>query len=210
MKIRLILLATSIALPLISKAQTEKGRWTMGAQIGNLSYANQNEGHSLSISATPSAGYFVTDGLALGMGIPVDINTQNSVVSIANYSSKSNSLSIGLSPFVRYFIGQSKLKPYLGISYSYSRSNSNSRRTDISGIYSSESKGKSTVLIPTLGLIYFINQHLGLSAGLNYNINHDDQTGTISEPTSPASPSSYSSDYKYLSLGIGFQLFIGQ
>ena len=210
MKILFVAFVLSLTLTLIGKAQTQKGQWTLGTQIGDLSYVDQNGGKSLSINITPSAGYFVANGLVLGTGIPIGIGSQKTTNDNTDFRFKSTSFSVGLLPFVRYFIGPSKLKPYIGLSYSYSRLNFTNMRTDPSGSYSSEGKGKITALVPTLGLAYFINQYLGLTAGLNYNINHNDQSATTSDPISPTSSSSYASDYKSLSVGVGFQIFIGK
>lgn len=212
MKTLFIALTLILTLHLVSKAQTEKGRWTIGTQVGDLTYVDQNGGRSLSINITPSAGYFIANGLALGTGIPIGIGSQKTTNDNADFRSKSTSFSIGLSPFVRYFIGPNKLKPYIGVSYSYSRLNFTSMNTNPSGSYSSEGKGKITTLVPTLGLAYFINQHLGLTAGLNYNIIHNNQTSTNTDSFTPSSSttSEYTSDYKSLSLTVGFQLFIGQ
>ena len=51
-------------------AQTEKGRWTVGTDVGNLSYQDQNNYKTFSANLTPSAGYFLTNGLLVGTGVP--------------------------------------------------------------------------------------------------------------------------------------------
>ena len=210
MKALLSSLTLCLIVPLISSAQTQKGQWTVGAQIGNFSYQNQNGSRIITTSITPSAGYFIANGLALGTGIPTSTTSQKSTIGIPFYRYDFIASSIGLAPFIRYFVGEKKLKPYLGLAFSYSRSSNRSARTDPSGIFQSEGKGETTAFVPTLGLAYFVSQNLGLTAGLNYNINHENQTSTNSYPTNPMTTSTYDSDYKSLSLAVGFQLFIGK
>lgn len=191
------------------RAQTEKGRFTIGAQIANLTYQNQNGGRTISASINPSIGYFVADGLVVGSGIPVSIANGKSTNDNSYNQFKSNSFAIGLAPFVRYYFGRNKFKPYLGVAYSYSKLTTNSSHNDQTGPYSYEGKGKATSFIPTIGLAYFVSPNLGLTIGLNYNWNHQDQTLNYSTSTGPSTVTG-DSDTKSVSLGIGFQLFIGK
>jgi hypothetical protein len=195
---------------LISKAQTQKGRWTVGAQIGNFSYQNQNGGRSLSASISPSAGYFVANGLVVGAGIPISIVNGKSTEDNSYYYYKNNSSAVGLAPFIRYFIGNNKLKPYLSVAYSYSKLTLSSTRNDQSGPNSYTGKGKATSFIPTIGLAYLVSQNLGLTIGLNYNINHQDQEINYTSGIGYPNTSTSNSDIKSVSLGVGFQLFIGK
>ena len=195
--------------PLIGEAQTEKGQWTVGTQVGNLSYQNQDESRTISFSITPSAGYFIINGLVIGTGIPVSMSNQKNTNETAFYR-RNKSSTIGLAPFIRYFLGEKKLKPYVGLAYSYSKTSYKASSRGLVGFFESEAKGKITAFTPTVGLAYFLSRNLGLTAGLNYNINHQDQEGTSSVPGFPPGTSSYTSDTKSLSLSVGFQLFIGR
>lgn len=199
----LILLLTSLS---ATHAQTEKGRWQVGVGVGNLSYNQQAGGKSFSAGLSPSAGYFVADNLLIGTGIPLSLST--SKLTSVPYSTKSVTTGIGLSPFIRYYLGNAMLKPYLGASYSYS-SNHYKYKTfigDVSGT------GYSSILSPTIGVAYFINRYVALNAGLNYTIQTTEAKyldyGALSQ-SRPALVNS-KSDYKLLSLVIGFQLFLGK
>lgn len=204
-----VLLLTLIS---ASQAQTEKGRWTIGAQVGNLSYQNQNGIRTWSASITPSAGYFITNGLLVGTGLPVSASSSKTNDDNTPYSNRyrNKSSTIGLSPFLRYFLGQSKLKPYVGLAYSYSKTKYDNTQTYLSGPSVSDGHGKITAFVPTVGLAYFVNRNLGLIVGLNYNINHQDQETTSTVPGFAPAINTYISDSKSVSLSAGFQLFIGQ
>nr|WP_281257915.1 outer membrane beta-barrel protein [Spirosoma oryzae] len=204
MKRTLFTLACMAALT-TAQAQTEKGRWLVGAQVGNFSYSDQSNQRSFEGSLTPSAGYFVANGLVVGTGIPLGLTwakyTTTDPTTSTFADAKLVSTRYGLAPFIRYYFGENKLKPYVGVAYSYSRTNANQ---NIPGTQSAKSKGHTSVLKPTIGVAYFITRNVALNAGLDYNIQTEE-----SRYTQAASVSNFSSNSSTLSLGIGFQLFFG-
>ncbi len=189
-----------------AQAQTEKGRWLVGAQVGNFSYSDQSSQRSFEGSLTPSAGYFVANGLVVGTGIPLGLTwakyTTVDRITLAAADARFISTSYGLAPFIRYYFGTSKLKPYVGVAYSYGRTHSNQ---NIPGTETVKSKGYVSILKPTVGVAYFITRNAALNAGLNYNFQKQE-----SQYTEPASRvNTFSSSYRSLSLDLGFQLFLG-
>lgn len=207
MKALLISLAISLAMPLMSQAQTEKGRWTVGAQVGNLTFRTKDQFTSFSVDLTPSAGYIVTDGLVVGAGLPIYMGITRAGYG-GDYYNHSSSFDIGLAPFLRYYIGKSSFKPYIGVAYSYSRMTGAVKSNVITAGYNTgDTKGYATAFTPSVGIAYFVNRNLALTAGINYNVNYSDQTTTY---TLQPSSNGYISKDRYLSLAIGFQLFIGK
>lgn len=204
MKKSLYTLLLVIASVSVATAQTEKGRWTAGANVGNLSYQDQNTLRSFAANLTPSAGYFVANGLLIGTGLPLSLSSSN------NRNIRNNTLStgIGLSPFIRYYFGPSALKPYAGFFYSYVRSSISYKTPlgDVSGT------GYSSTLAPTLGIAYFVNRNIALNAGLNYTIRTGKTPGiAFSGQMGPAvRVVDFRTESKLLSLNIGFQLFFGK
>ncbi|GAB3644186.1 outer membrane beta-barrel protein [Spirosoma arcticum] len=202
-----ILLLVTVSLS-IATAQTERGRWTVGTQVGGLSYFDQGNISYKSFSAnlTPLAGYFVSNGLLIGTGLPLNLSIIKSGSS--TFRDETTTTGIGLSPFIRYYFGPSALKPYVGLSYSYVRSGNKFETPfgDVSG------KGYSTNLSPTVGIAYFINRNIALNAGLNYNIQTSETSYIRFVGSSQPAPmvTTTKSDYKSLSLTIGFQLFFGK
>jgi outer membrane protein W len=185
-------------------AQTEKGRWTVGASVGSLSYNSQPDSRSFSGSFSPSVGYFVANNLVVGTGLPVSFGSTLSKK--VDYSASNNS--IGLSPFVRYYFGATSLKPYVGLSYAYSRT-----RQRIDNDFSGNSqhatyKGFSSSISPTVGLAYFINRTVALNAGVSYVVSQYNN-GTVFY-ISGVPVESATSRSNYLAFGIGFQLFFGK
>lgn len=207
MKQTLVTLLCLLAISSAGLAQTTKGRWTVGTQIGNFSYQNQNGLKSFSGNLTPSAGYFLANGLVVGTGVPLSLSTQKNEGGIVI---KYTSTSTGLAPFIRYFFGTAALKPYLGVSYSYSLVRGSSNQNDSFASRETTNKGHSTALVPTVGLAYFFNRTLALTGGLSYNIAHTKQQTDYTNPL-PGAPASntYESNGKSVSLAIGLQIFLG-
>ncbi|WP_169921784.1 outer membrane beta-barrel protein [Spirosoma rigui] len=195
----------------LSSAQTERGRWQVGTQIGNLSYVNNGTrtagSKQFSGSLLPSAGYFIAKNLVVGAGLPLSLSSSSvtDAYSVSKaYESKSTIIGIGIAPFLRYYLGEAKLKPFLGLSYSYVLNKANYQ--SYSGAKSSE--GYTSVITPNLGLAYFITRNIALSATLGYNIQSQSSYFLVSSlngvDTGPAITT------KSLDFGIGFQLFFGK
>lgn len=210
MKAFLISITIFLTVPLISSAQTEKGRWTIGTQLSSLTYQKQENGYrTITGGITPSAGYFVANGLVIGTGIPFSFYATKYGESYSNfYNLRQNGNAIGLAPFVRYYFGQAKLKPFIGIAYSYSHT-IGKYKTDTAGGSESKTSGHTTALTPSIGLAYFVTRTLGLTLNLNYNANHLEYSTVQTSPNTPGA-SSANYDTRSLSVGVGFQIFIGK
>ncbi|QHV97260.1 porin family protein [Spirosoma endbachense] len=184
---------------LATMAQTEKGRWTIGAQVGNFQYSTQNEYYSFSGSLSPYAGYFVAKNLTIGAGIPLSLATHK------YYDYHSNNTGIGISPNVRYYFGNANLKPYAGLQYSYSRTHQRTR----TGSQDTDANGFASSFSPSIGLAYFLNHTVALNIGLNYiwqrynsgNQNYDVDGKPVDSQTATS---------KYAMVAIGFDLFFGK
>ncbi|WP_460985256.1 outer membrane beta-barrel protein [Spirosoma fluminis] len=200
------ILLTAVFLCIVSwvaSAQTETGRWMVGVSVGSLTYQDQpSTGYkTFSVSLSPSAGYFVMDNLLVGTGLPLSVST--SKTDNPGLLLKTTTTGIGLAPFVRYYFGESKLKPYIGVSYSYT-ANHYTYKTRLD---KASGSGHTSLLVPGIGLAYFINRNIALNAGLNYTI-QTTQTPYIQLAPAPTIINS-SSDFKLITLGVGFQLFLG-
>ncbi|WP_461149174.1 outer membrane beta-barrel protein [Spirosoma pulveris] len=195
-----LILLTSLT---IASAQTEKGRWTVGATVGNFTYSKKDVYSSFSASLTPSVGYFAVNNLEVGTGVPFSLSTSKYVNQNGNI--RNSGTSIGLSPYVRYYVGSAKLKPFVGLAYGYSWTRIRNRDSG----QDTKGNGFTSTLTPTIGVAYFINRSVALNASLNYisqryksaYINYNSGGTQIEIPVSTTN---------YMSLGIGFQIFLGQ
>lgn len=76
----------------VGEEPIQKGNWMVGGGIGSLGY--DFDAKKFNIALEPSAGYFVNDGIAVGLKLIADF---------ATIKDADNSFNYGLLPFVRYY-----------------------------------------------------------------------------------------------------------
>lgn len=127
---RIILIVFICLNALITNAQTEKGKIliTSGSNISFIFGNNSFEYDGVVIQETtvkqitfePSIGVFIINNLAVGLSIPFDY-TKSTADNLSI-----NESSYGLAPFVRYYLTDSKVKPYLNFDIGYLIANTKS------------------------------------------------------------------------------------
>lgn len=70
----------------------QKGNWIVGGSIGALGYSFESE--NFNINLMPKAGYFISDGIAVGLGVDLGFSTVKGGDNIWGY---------GVKPFIRYY-----------------------------------------------------------------------------------------------------------
>ncbi|MVM35286.1 outer membrane beta-barrel protein [Spirosoma sp. HMF4905] len=195
-----VCLVLLLLIQLSVKAQTEKGRWNAGVSIGSFSYQKYDYGNTFSGSINPTVGYFVASNLLVGTGIPVSHTSQN--YSAPGYIQNGKTTTIGVSPFARYYVGSSKLKPYIGLAYTFSHNNSHSENSTNTPS-ETNSNSNATTLTPSIGVAYFLNRNISLDAQLGYNWYSSKTTFNSVTGSTPTFR------YTNVTLGIGFNIFFG-
>src|SRR5690554_3140645 len=76
----------------VGTAPIQQGNWMVGGGIGSLGY--DFDAKKFNIALEPGAGYFVSDGIAVGLKLIADFATIEDAENTFNY---------GLLPFVRYY-----------------------------------------------------------------------------------------------------------
>ena len=192
-------------LPLISlptKAQMQPGRWQLGAEVNQFTYQKVAPNHTTYMGlVTPSIGYFLGKNLAVSLGLPLGINADKNMP-IQFEDSRTR---VGLSASLRYYIGQSSLKPFMGFSYNYLL-NMNTYRIVGDKFTAND---HSTLLIPSVGLAYSLTDKLVLVTSLNYLINANESSTLVIPGTGNNLDVGRPND-KSLSLGLGLQFILGK
>ena len=90
--------------------QTEKGSVLLGGEniLDFTSRKDDDNDKRTFAELSPQIGFFVVDGLAVGVEIPMSHSSRKS----ENGSSNAYT-SLAVSPFLRYYFGTSHIKPYL-------------------------------------------------------------------------------------------------
>lgn len=146
MKSKLILFAAMVFVSSYSFAQTQKGNWIISGNSSLQVMSSKVEGASsgsTTVTLSPSVGYFITDGLAVGAGLNLITSEGSTIFTVLPTASY-------------YFQTMSQIQPYLqlGVGYGSLKVGSNS-----TGGLALGAGG---------GIVYLINQNVGLNAGLQY------------------------------------------
>lgn len=161
-----VFLIGALALFATVSAQTEKGSWVIGGSttLGFNSVSSKVTDGNYSVkqptvstfTLTPSVGYFVVDKFAVGLDVGFASVT-------AKYGDdKVTVSSTSIMPTGTYnFKSATNLIPYLGagVGYASAKTSDGSESYTVDGL-AWKAKG---------GLIYLINQNLGVDVGLGYN-----------------------------------------
>lgn len=106
---KLFLTLTAVtALTFASQAQTEKGKFIVGGQVGfETSKVKDTDNKGNSFSINPTAGYFVSDNWAVGTGIGYSWN-KTERADDPDFTQESNAFQVA--PFVRNYIGDGQFR----------------------------------------------------------------------------------------------------
>ncbi|KAA9356978.1 PorT family protein [Larkinella humicola] len=95
--------------------QTAKGRWILGGQLGFFTQSTKPgiaypEGQrTTEFSIAPSVGWFVKKNLLLGVSIPI----------VARWQEERSGFSYGLNPYLKKYISDNRLRPFVAGNLSY-------------------------------------------------------------------------------------------
>ncbi|MDD2512009.1 MAG: outer membrane beta-barrel protein [Proteiniphilum sp.] len=146
MKSKIVLLLVVISFSTLSFAQTNKGNWIVSGNSSLQVSSSKLEGAGSSTTTVvfnPSLGYFVTDGLAVGASV--------------NLLSSDGTTVYAILPAVSYYFQtQSQVKPFVEVGIGYG------------GISADSDSSGGLVLGADAGIVYLINQNIGINLGMQY------------------------------------------
>lgn len=189
---------------------TTKGNMTLGGDF-NVNFGFQNssytidqtpgvyevENKNLGISINPTFGYFICNGLILGLSpsyvYNYDKNITTNTISGELNNDNSHSNNIGVNIFLKYYFKNS-IFVRLESGYEYGIN----KLSLVEDIY----KSSTFSLRPSLGYAIFINSKISIEPSLNYKITNSHLI----------SPQQYSESYKTprhnFFIAVGFHLFL--
>lgn len=137
----------------------QQGNWIVGGSLGSLGYSF--EGENFNIMLNPRAGYFVSDGVAIGLSL---------IGSLATVPDEDDLWGYGVAPFVRYYFPQGS-----------SASGRFFAQGDIGIAGSSPGSGASFALGANVGYAHFITQSVALEATAGYNYSKATVSGSTGQ-----------------------------
>ena|SRR5690554_5788215 len=137
----------------------QRGNWMVGGSLGSLGYSFEGDAFNLNIN--PRAGYFVSDGIAVGASLNLGL------IAVAD---QDNEWTYGVDPFIRYYVpeGSSSTGRFFG-----------QGEVGIAG----SSAGSDATLAFGLGLGYahFITPTVALEAVAGYNYSKANNANAASQ-----------------------------
>lgn len=141
----------------VGSTPVQQGNWMVGGSIGSAGYSFESEAFSLNLA--PKAGYFLSDGFAVGIGLNAGIVAA---------SDRKPTWQYGVMPFARYYFpeGASSTGRFFG-----------EGSVGISGeAYEGESD-TSFAFGVNAGYAHFISQTVALEGTVGYNYSKANVTG---------------------------------
>lgn len=132
----------------------QKGNWMIGGSIGSAGYSF--EGETFNINLSPRAGYFISDGIAIGAEIGGGLQTVKDGDNVWSY---------GVSPFIRYYFpeGASSTGRFFG-----------QGSVGISGASAGSESDTSFAFGVNGGYAHFITENVALEGMVGYNYSKSD------------------------------------
>lgn len=154
-----------------ANAQTEQGHLLIGGE-SKLNFTSLNSkwktdddsgdvGKTTNLDFSPQIGFFVADGLALGIEIPISYSSEKD-----EDENKYNSTSMAFAPFLKYYFGSGNIKPYFQGEFGIG--NLNMKYEPASGTSDDASAGMFLYQVGG-GIGVFLNEKVSLDFGLGYS-----------------------------------------
>ncbi|EHO12344.1 porin family protein [Myroides odoratimimus] len=140
----------------VGKTPIKKDNWIVGGALGSTGYSFEEE--SFNINITPRAGYFISDGIAVGLELGTGLQTVKGGDNFWNYK---------VMPFVRYYFpeGASETGRFFG--------------QGAIGVSGSDIGGKSDTSFAfnvNAGYSHFVSRNVALEAIFGYNYSKSNQS----------------------------------
>ncbi|QHT66843.1 outer membrane beta-barrel protein [Rhodocytophaga rosea] len=162
-------------------AQTEKGTLLLGGNA-SMSFNSQMSNKSFGVSIYPQVGFFVANKFALGANVSLGYSSYD----VNSFRSGS----IGIGPFVRYYLGAGKAIPFLEARGGWNHYQSKYKEPNGTTRKDRQNSGYGGL---GLGLAYFLTPTIGLESLLSYDLYRQN---------------SYTN--RALNLRIGFQIYFSR
>lgn len=190
-------------------AQTSTGNFALGGSLSLFSGSNDyrsSESKGSMYSLSPSVGYFVSDGLELGLNTRISYGSNTNRSEGADTEYRENTFGFGIGPYLTKYISITE-KLHFTASGGLGYENSRTKNPDIDEKLISTTTGFYVAAMP--GLTYFATQKLGFSVAIG-NIGYSRST-EVQEQTEPKRETEYSGfDFNFspVSTSIGIRYFI--
>lgn len=176
---KLVLIAAALFTISVVNAQTQKGYYLIGGNIGNIGGTFQKGSSAFQLGITPKVAWFVRDNVAIGGQVELGLNTAKDAGTVFSYN---------VGPIGRYYFGDAT--DNVKSTRVFAEAN-----VGIGGENNSKAKTSTNGFVAGIGpgLAYFINENIALEALAKLNL----KTG-FGSSAAAFSPN----------IGVGFQIYL--
>jgi outer membrane protein W len=174
-------------------SQTEKKSWLIGGSANGAIHLNTYKYYSYGIA--PQVGYFLFNNFAVGLTPYCSFG----------YYSNSKSSAVGIGPFLRYYLGKSKVRFFIEAGSQYSFQNILYKNFQNIPPPNDNLKIKDNTWNENIsaGAVYFITKNIGLEAKVQFSY-----AKTKSYSNSAILTASSPNPNSYLFIRVGFQIYV--
>lgn len=165
---KVLILLLSLAIITSVQAQTDAGKFMLGGSsqfgfgFGSSKYKYDGESESgpksTAINFSPSIGYFAINNLSVGLRVELQYEKEK------EGSDEMSSTMFVAAPFVRYYFGASKIKPFADVMAGFG---SIKEKYESEG-YSEDGTNSIFILSGSFGVAFFLNDVVALDLMLGY------------------------------------------
>ncbi|GAB3199406.1 hypothetical protein ABID22_002328 [Pontibacter aydingkolensis] len=192
-------------------AQTSQGNISLGGSLSIYSASNDqtnSESKQTGFSISPSAGYFIKDGLELGLNSRLLFYTSTYKQINSDSGNKFNTFSYSIGPYLTKYISITE-KLHLTATGGFGYENSRTKRPDEAEELYSSASGFYASAAP--GLTYFATSKLGFSVSMGYiGYSKSTQTYHDSEPKQETVSEDFGLNFSPASASIGIRYYINR
>jgi len=182
-------LATAFCLTgIVSNAQTQKGHYLIGGNIGNIGTTLQKGGSDFGIQVTPKVAWFIDDNLAVGGQVALGYQTKRNA---------GNTFSYNVGPLARYYFGDAEMDkvninaPKPVRFFAEANAGISGENYKAKGADAISTNGFNVGVGP--GVAFFLNENIALEALAKYDL-------TLGFGSTPA--------INRINIGVGFQIYL--
>ncbi len=176
-RVKFIYLIFILIISIKLNAQIEQGSLMTGGSARFMQRNNVEQNNKvLNFEIRPVFEYFFINNFSIGLNPSWEVLREKSDRNGYELIDKSNRL--GLSPSLNYYFLSDKFHPYIFFEYGYNISKFEGEGLDNGDIYKSYQDFIFVTYSPGVGMLYFLNQNVGVDLKVRYTIYNNSFTYT--------------------------------
>lgn len=196
-------------------SQSDKGRITLGGGVNFSSITDETDPASAeettsTLSLIPQIGYYISDGVKIGIGIGYNsYNFEHKPGSINGTTEEVTRTSFVINPFVRFYVPASeRVDLFIQGNFSYESRNEEFKQTQGTVQQTSEGSGSAIGIFLTPGIEYRISQRISLDLSVGQMGYFTESFKPDGTPTVESTRNQFKFDFNLSTVMLGVNIFL--